>query len=460
MNLLHTKAQQTPKSVPARLLIGYQRSEAKPAIGFATQTTSPRSFSRRKALFHPDAEGHLITVGPTGSGKGVGALVPTLLTYPGSVIVVDVKGELSAVTIARRRAMGQQVVVLDPFNITQEAAGSYNPLDHARFGLDTEELATEIAALLNPGGADGTRNRGDGGDDFWAMRADGLIAGIISYLLTVERASPKGSLIGLRDALLADDTVYGLAVNMDKHGKTLPPLAYRQIAAFLQTVEVTRSGILATAIERVSQLFAKGVESALATTSIPLEKLIAGEPVSVYIVIPPGKLRSHSRLLRLWVGSLLSLLQTRKQRPEIPTLLLLDEAAQLGRLEQLHTAVTLMRGYCVRVWSFFQDLSQIKRLYGEGWQGLVGNSALQLLGANSLPSAEALAGLTGGAWTADRILALSADEGLCVVRGKVDAFTKLNYLRDARFRGMAAPNPFYERGIAQAANETETALAM
>ena len=79
-------------------------------------------------------------------------------------------------------------------------------------------------------------------------------------------------------------------------------------------------------------------------------------------------LESHSRLLRLWLGALMSCITRRRARPRHATLFVLDEAAQLGELPHLRQAITLLRGYGLQTWSFWQDASQLQMLYAHDWK--------------------------------------------------------------------------------------------
>src|SRR5262245_15542350 len=112
------------------LLVGWslEVAHAKTPLGFGfgDPTTTPSSGFMDPILM--ENEGHLITIAPTGAGKGVGCIVPALLRYQGPVIVVDPKGENVAITARRRGEMGHTVVVLDPIGVTDQPSASLNPL--------------------------------------------------------------------------------------------------------------------------------------------------------------------------------------------------------------------------------------------------------------------------------------------------------------------------------------------
>jgi type IV secretion system protein VirD4 len=118
---------------------------------------------------------------------------------------------------------------------------------------------------------------------------------------------------------------------------------------------------------------------------VSVEQLIAGERVTIYIEIPPSRLASHKNVLRVWLGGILRALMRREPGfYQNPTLLLIDEAAQLGRLSEIETVLTLMRGYGVRIWTFWQSVDQIKAIYRESAPTIIGNSLIkQVFGPQS-----------------------------------------------------------------------------
>src|SRR5690554_496613 len=134
------------------LLIGWSmeaRTRGLP-IGFVPPRSEGARPRTRQPFLHSGG-GHLMTIAPTGAGKGVGAIIPALLRHPGPVIVIDPKGENYAVTARRRRELGQRVVLLDPFYVTGARSDSFNPLD--LLARDDPGLADEagvLADLLSP----------------------------------------------------------------------------------------------------------------------------------------------------------------------------------------------------------------------------------------------------------------------------------------------------------------------
>lgn len=431
------------------LLLGWNVSSLTTrVVGFGNGSSPDASDATHdlRPIYANDPEQHLITIAPTGAGKGVSCIIPTLLRYPGSCVVVDIKGEAAAVTARRREKLGQQVVVLDPFQASGLQCGKLNLFDASPL-LDTgiEDFALSVPECLHPG------HTGSLADPFWDTRADGLIAGVAAAVLTAFPEQER-HLLKLRDLLMADDVVYNLAVLLDTKGKEIPLFAQQQISAFLQTEDKCRSGIMATAQQHVLSLYEPRVEAALRETSFDLAAFRDGAPVTIYLVIPPSQLPGYGRLLRIWIHTLLNIALSRRIRPGLPTLFIVDEAAQLGALSTLRTAVTLMRGYGVRTWTFWQDASQLKRLYPD-WETILNNAGvLQVFGVNNHLAAKAAAELLGDQVTQADLLRMSREEQIVLqTGGHLQRLRKLDYLHDKAYYGCFEPNPFYGKSHARSA---------
>ncbi len=419
-------------------------------------------------------EGHLITVAPTGSGKGISAIIPNLLKYPGPIVVTDPKGENYAVTSRARRALGHAVYKLDPFHIVDDRSDCLNPLDV--FGLPYSERETDaqmLAELLSVG------NVGEGFDPFWHNSAYGLLSGMVAFVASLnddpvkavvfknsatdpanpsdpstEKSNGRLSFLtqnpignactfsNLIKTLHSDDVVYNLAVVLDDVGKFIPPLAYREIASFLQKADKERSGVLSTVNSYLKAFNTERVLGTLDESSFLLQDVMSGQPISVYLIIPPDKLKSHKALLRLWIGVIMKAITSRKVMPRSRTLFVIDECAQLGNFPFLESAITLCRGYGLQTWTFWQDLSQLKQLYKIGWPSIINNCGiLQCFGANNFQVARELAKLIG--IEHDDIRQLTRDEQIVVIDGQPNKCLKYNYRRDDEFSGMHDENPYY-----------------
>jgi type IV secretion system protein VirD4 len=415
------------RKLPGDLLLGWDTRRSGQA---GAPPTAPSA-----AIWH-NGEGHLVTIAPTGAGKGVSCIIPALLTWDGSAIVVDPKGENYAVTAARRRALGQEVVVLDPFAITDaDRLGALNPLDLlAESGEGAEDDAAVIARLLIQG-------RISAKEPYWDERAETLIAGLILYV--AKRSPREARTLGEIRTLVEQSEPALDSTARDMHRAGHPDIS--AAANILQTRATnTRAGIMSSASSHLSFLRAGPVLGSLAESTVRLEDVRAGKPLTIYLVVPPDKLLSHGKLLRLWLGVLMTVLARRRRIPEKQTLLVLDEAAQLGPLDELRAALTLMRSYGVKVWSFWQDLSQLMRTYPLDWQSLMNNCSVQQFFGAATPqaAAEIEAYLGRGAQPAHA--RIEAPDALLIKRGEPPLIIRrASYLTDPLLAGLARANPFY-----------------
>ncbi len=423
----------------AELLLGWQGPELghgpKKVMGFGPFSEGPPNLARKRRRVVYRGDGHLMCVAPTGAGKGRGLIIPNLLHYPGPVIVSDPKGENYQVTSRRRREMGHRVVALDPFKLVAEESDRLNPFDVLSLPGSQPDADSELLADLLTGGEPTTTR-----EPFWDLTSGGLLTGLIG-LTTMEEDPACRNLGTLLDLLHDGDCDYKIAVALDskkfEHG-----LIYNELAGYLSNEsDRCRPSIKSTAQAKVKALGCEAVRKAMSDSTFDLAALVRGEPVDVFVIMPPDKLRSHRAVVRLWLGVLMTALIRRPFIPAQRTLVLLDEAAQLGSLGVLRQAVTILRGYGVQMWMFWQDLSQLKRLYPEDWPTIINNAGvLQTFGVtNGFMAADCAAVL--GCKPRDLLQLRSNGQMVLMPRRSARMLGRLDYLRDRCFRGLFTPNP-------------------
>ena len=424
------------------LLLGWQSDHGKSEpMGFGAPRAEVSIEGEAPVVFAEDR--HLLTIAPTGAGKGRGVIIPNLLRFEGSVIVIDPKGETWHVTARRRREMGQQVLLLDPFQAVGKRTDSLNPFDlFDRPGALLDADAEMLASLL----------AGDAGfhkEPFWDNWGRSLMSGVIAAV--AETAPPNERHFGrVRELLMSDDAVFNLHTLLENH-EDLNRLSKQNISSFLPITEQTRSGILSTAQSYLKVVNSDSALRSLTRSTIDLDAVREGAPMTIYIVIPPDKLESHGALLRLWVGALMLTVMGRRRRPKRSTLFLLDECAQLGEFGPLRQSMTLLRGYGLQVWPFFQDLSQLQRLYPKDWRTIFNNAGVfQLFGVANHLMAKESADLIGDI-DADKLRAMTKEQQIISISNQKAVNARLpDYLMDAPFAGQFDPNPMFETDEAPA----------
>lgn len=389
-----------------------------------------------------ESDAGLVTIAGTGAGKGVSQIIPNVLTYPGSLVVLDVKGEIAAVTARRRREMGQNVYIVNPFGRADTDA--INPLDlvtrqHPSAVDDTRMLAALIQGYEK-----------SHADPFWDERALDMISGALLFIAEhvpnrLRQVSRVREIWCAEEARLVEFLATMAASNL--HEGAIAQTA-RQ---FVSAPEKTRASILSSTQAKLelfcSPIAKRGLGVNTTGRVVDLEEILSGQPTTIYLTIPPQYLRSHAGYLKLWLGTLITTVLRRDRRPTIPDLFIVDEAAQLGEMPLLLMAATLLRGYGLRMWTFWQSLGQMQRIYGAGHQEFLDNAGtLNVFGVTNGASAEAASSVSG--YHGD-LHELKADEQIVAQAGKAPKIIqKVTYLEDPELDGLFDDNLYYEdRGL-------------
>ncbi|PCI32169.1 MAG: hypothetical protein COB54_07850 [Alphaproteobacteria bacterium] len=403
---------------------------------------SERDYQKPSQFLEPilqEEEGHLITIAPTGTGKGVSSIIPALLRYPGPIVVIDPKGENYAVTARRRREMGQKVVVLDPFEITDASRldrARFNPLDFISPTSDSLIEDTEMLAAILAGEELATAR-----EVFWPRMGYQLIVFIILYQF---RTLPPEKWTLLETRRIIGQGPEALGKIGEEVMKGNDEILKSQAGLVLNPADSTVGGYWAHAQSMLSFLKGRLLEKNLIKSTFSLDDIVENKPITLYLVIPPEKLTSHKALMRLWLSTIVSAISCRTIRPKTPTLMILDEAAQLGHMPQIEDAITLLRGYGVKVWSFWQDLSQIKKLYPVSWETILNNCAVQQFFGQTTELAARAVHDVSGYGSAGEIRRLDRSEMVLSIGGDSPVIVqKPNYLEDEPFKGLFDQNPFY-----------------
>jgi type IV secretion system protein VirD4 len=318
----------------------------------------------RNYLRHDGPE-HVMAFAPTRSGKGVGLVVPTLLSWTGSVVVHDIKGESWALTAGWRSKFSHCLL----FNPTDARSARWNPLLEVRRGVHEVRDVQNIADILvDPEGALERRNH-------WEKTSYSLLVGTILHVLYAEEEKTLARVA----AFLSDpkrDFVETLKRMMATNhlGSKKAPHVHPVVAAsardLLNKSDNERSGVLSTALSFLSLHRDPTVAAVTSQCDWRIADLLEAErPVSLYLVVPPSDLSRTKPLVRLILNQVgrrlteqLPLGCDRKRRQ---LLLMLDEFPALGRLDFFETALAFLAGYGVRAFLIAQSLNQIVKAYGE-----------------------------------------------------------------------------------------------
>lgn len=303
---------------------------------------------------------------PTRSGKGVSVVIPNLLSWPDSVVVVDIKGENFERTAGFRSAHGQAVFVWSPF-ADDCRSNCWNPMSVVR--VDAKNTVGDILALgqvLYP-----TDGRGSGTENFFNEQARNLFLGLTLYLVeTPELPRTIGEL--LRQASgkgrPLKEHLQTIIVDRAQTGRPLSDVCVDSLNRFLGTSDNTLTSILATLNAPLTIFSEPLVDAVTSRNDFSLEDL-RRRRMSVYVVVPPNRLADSAVLLNLFFSQAINL-NTRTLPEDDETLkhqclFVLDEFTAMGRVGIIIKAVGYLAGYNLRLLTVIQSVSQLDDVYGK-----------------------------------------------------------------------------------------------
>jgi type IV secretion system protein VirD4 len=306
-----------------------------------------------------DGPEHVLCFAPTRSGKGVGLVVPSLLTWPGSCIVHDIKGENWSLTAGLRARFGR-VLLLDP---TNTASSAYNPLLEVRRGeWEVRDVQNVADVLVDPEGSLERRNH-------WEKTSHSLLVGTILHVLYAETDKTLGGVASfLSDPRRPIETTLVAMMTTPHLGKKGPhPVVASAARELLNKSDNERSGVLSTAMSFLGLYRDPVVAQVTRRCDWRIADIAAAEkPTTLYLVVPPSDISRTKPLIRLILNQigrrLTEDLNATNRRHRV--LLMLDEFPALGRLDFFESALAFMAGYGLKSFLIAQSLNQIEKAYG------------------------------------------------------------------------------------------------
>ncbi|MBO1007159.1 conjugal transfer protein TraG [Acidovorax sp. SD340] len=304
---------------------------------------------------------HVMAFAPTRSGKGVGLVVPTLLSWPGSTVVHDIKGENWTLTAGWRARFSHCLL----FNPTDARSAAYNPLLEVRRGEHEVRDVQNIADILvDPEGALERRNH-------WEKTSHALLVGAILHVLYAgEDKTLRGVANSLSDPACPFEVTLHRMMATRHLGEGPHPVVASAAREVLNKSDNERSGVLSTAMSFLGLYRDPTVAAVTSRCDWRIADLIStANPVSLYLVVPPSDISRTKPLIRLilnQVGRRLteSLDGSDGIERRHKLLLMLDEFPALGRLDFFESALAFMAGYGLRAFLIAQSLNQIDKAYG------------------------------------------------------------------------------------------------
>lgn len=328
---------------------------------------------------------HVLLFAPTGSGKGVGFVIPNLLFWEDSVIVHDIKLENYELCSGYRHdKLGQEVYVWNPADPNGNSH-CYNPLDWIsdKPGQMVDDCQ-KICNLVLPE------------QEFWQNEARSLLLGVMLYLCAVpEKLTSFGEVVR---TMRSDDVVYNLAVVLDTVGGKIHPVAYMNIAAFLQKADKERSGVISTMNSGLELWANPLIDTTTATSDFDLQQM-KKRKMTVYCGVTPDNLQRLEPLLKIFYQQATDFFTRQMPSDEEPygVMFLLDEFPSLGEMPQFQVGIAYFRGYRVKLFLIVQDTQQLKGIYEEaGMNSFLSNSYYRVtFSANNIETANMISQLVG-----------------------------------------------------------------
>jgi type IV secretion system protein VirD4 len=346
----------------------------------------------------------MVTIAGARAGKTSTVLEPNLYLYPGSMLVLDPKGEL-AKTARLRCSLGHDVYVLDPFGQSNEPSACFNAL--AELDPESRTIVDDVASITQALIVDD----GDARSRHWNDSARALLLGIILLTLTLAenqrslitvrellsltygpllravRSKPRPPAEGQLDQKFFDENkaaVETLLRAMSRAGTRFGGILAAIGNRFLSTPQTERGSIFSTAAAQTDFLDSLPLREISSHSDFQLASLRGNRPTTIYLCLPVGRMQSHYRWLRLVVQMACTVLEQMgtypRDRP--PILFMMEEFATLGHLEIMERAAAYFPGFGVKLWAVLQDTTQLQRYYQSSWETFLGNAGLVQCFAN------------------------------------------------------------------------------
>ena len=406
--------------------------------------------------------GHGLGMTGTRGGKGVAVVIPAIIDHAGPVVVVDIKGELWAMTHRYRASLDRKVILLDPFAITIGQSHRFNPLTFIR--SDPRHVRADIAVV-----AEALVRKEEGSGEHFAESARIVLAAGIETVVRLSEPENR-TMAAVSKVLFGPDILGRLSDWQDSPDQVGIDVA--ETAGMLLGLSDKERGSFFSTVRRGLEWAANDpMRDFLSSSDFTFEDFF-DKKIDLFVAIPLNQLESQSIFMRLIINILLATVMREAGRRQLKknVLLVLDEFCRLGKMEKMIDIATVANGLGLEALFIVQDRSQLDAIYGEkGANSLLAACATMRiwnLGRGDFATAEWLAKLIGEktvetasrqtkkfGWenrseqrtpllTASEILEMGGDEMLVLFDGQRPAKLKpiISY-RHKAYRNKLDPNP-------------------
>jgi type IV secretion system protein VirD4 len=373
---------------------------------------------------YANGQGHLLSVAPTSAGKSHGQLISSLLSWPGSAIVLDIKGEAFRHSAGWRQSQGHRIIRFAPF---EQDSAMWNPFDHINDGCGPEPIAAnhparqenveyvaELGIVPNPNSK----------EPYWDNSSKSRLEGMILHVATADLAlveEDRKDLSRVRERtmgevrrllLLDGASQKQLIGNMASSNEDL----VREAASTMNQMQPAReqsASVQTVLLEHTKIWGYRRIKNVTARSTFSFRELRGSTPTTIYLLIPPKYVRKYRSLLRILIGCCMRELEDSWEQNDKknPVLFLLDEFPQLAYMQPIEDALLYIRSYGVKFWFFVQDMSQLRCHYEMTWQQFVANCATRMFfGVSDIETAKVVSEMTGQATVRNRSYAAGFNE--------------------------------------------------
>ncbi len=350
---------------------------------------------------------HILAFAPTRSGKGISLVVPTLLEWQESVVVLDIKGENYALTAGYRKSLGHRILRFEPTAL--EGSIRFNPLGEIRLGTDYEPMDCQniAAMIIDPDGK--------GLKDFWMQSSfEWLSVAILHVLYRVKKEEKRTATLADANTILSAaaflqmhdplEAMLDDIISYD-HGRESVNNEVRRVASKMKgRAPPERSGVHSSSMTQLSLYADPIIAKNISKSDFKLDDLMNGDkPAAFYIIIPPSDIDRLRPLVRVLFNIMLRRLTAEMSFDEGRSvksyknrlLLMLDEFTSIGKLDIFEKALAFMAGYGLKCYIIVQDLTQLQQTYSRE-ESIMSNCHVRIAFApNKIETAKTLSDMIG-----------------------------------------------------------------
>lgn len=313
---------------------------------------------------------HMITFAGSRSGKGTSSIIPNLLAWQGSMLCIDPKGTNYHVTHRHRKTFSA-VHAIDPFGVCGENTASFNPL--AEIDVNDITALDQISTIAEAVIYDDSNSK----NAYFTQEARAIFTGYTAYVLSNKKHYPSPNLIDvfniiMRTAQEKKDLIHAdMLQSQSPLSATIHEIANRIIEGEKDTGSEFYN-VIQSLKNQIRWLASPAMKRVLCESTFSF-KTMRDAPTSIYLILPPQEMKRYKKLQRLFINTAFSNVQKGGKSPT-PCLFLIDEADSLGFMEEIQKGYGYLAGFNILIWTFWQDMGQLKALYKSSLSTFIGSS--------------------------------------------------------------------------------------